>query len=179
MALDEIIPFHVWRWRWRWRWQSRRTSLEIPSPNLLQQPSAPPPPTPTTTQQQHQYNSLEEKLERYEIRIVRPGVGLNTEQHPGTMVEACGLAIQHTLEGIKYRLTHDLSFSITGKDASVNSRCDMEAYPEMVYGFCRSRSIHFRVALIKRRLPNKKILNSKYDFADAYKRMAHKTSLTI
>ena len=122
---------------------------------------------------------LEEKLERYEIRIVRPGVGLNTEQHPGTMVEACGLAIQHTLEGIKYRLTHDLSFSITGKDASVNSRCDMEAYPEMVYGFCRSRSIHFRVALIKRRLPNKKILNSKYDFADAYKRMAHKTSLTI
>ena len=97
---------------------------------------------------------------------------------PGTMVQACGLVVQHALEGIKYRLTHDLSFSITGEDVSVNSRCDMNAYPEMVYGFCLSRIIHFIVAL-RGKYPEERILISKYDFSDAYRRMAHGASSAI
>ena len=82
---------------------------------------------------------LEEKLERdVKFGFSVPVWALSLLDMPGTMVQACGLAVQHALEGIKYRLTHDLSFSITGEDVSVNSRCDMEAYPKMVYSFCLS-----------------------------------------
>ena len=91
---------------------------------------------------------LEEKLHRdvtFGFAVLIWAASL--QDIPGTMVQACGLVIQHALEGIKYRLTHDLSFSITSEDTSVNSRCDMDAYPEMVYGFCLSRTIHFIVAL--------------------------------
>ena len=62
----------------------------------------------------------------------------------GTMVQVCGLVVQHALKGIKYRLTHDLSFSITSEDASVNIRCDMAAYLEMIYGFCLSYTISLK-----------------------------------
>ena len=96
----------------------------------------------------------------------------------GTMVQACGLVIQHALEGIKYRLTHDLSFSITSEDASINSRCDMDVYPKMVYGFCLSCTIHFIVDL-RRKFADDYILISKYDFSDAYKRLAHRASSAI
>ena len=82
------------------------------------------------------------------------------------VVQTCGLVVQHTLEGIKYRLTHDLSFSIIGKDASVNSKYDMAAYPEMVYGFSLSRTIHFIVAF-RKKFPEERILISKYEFSDA------------
>ena len=54
----------------------------------------------------------------------------------------------------------------------------MTAYPEMVYGFCLSCTIHFIVAL-QRKFSEKQILISKCDFSDAYKRMAHKVSLAI
>ena len=94
------------------------------------------------------------------------------------MVQAYGLVVQHALEGIKYRLTHDLSFSITSEDASLNSRCDREAYQEMVYGFCLSRIIHFIVAL-RRKFPDKRILISKYNFSNVYRRMAHRAFLAI
>jgi hypothetical protein len=60
---------------------------------------------------------------------------------PGSMVEPLGLAEQWTLntEGDrvpKYRLTQDLSFTFSKDDRkrSVNSRIDMAAYPEMIYG---------------------------------------------
>ena len=54
----------------------------------------------------------------------------------------------------------------------------MEAYPEMVYGFCLSRIIHFIVAL-RGKYPEDRILISKYDFLDAYRRMAHRALLAI
>ena len=96
----------------------------------------------------------------------------------GTMVQACGLAIHYALEGIKYRLTYNLSFSITGEDASINSRCDMGAYPENFYSFCLSRIIHFIVAF-RRRFPNKNFFISKYNYWDVYWRMAHKALSAI
>ena len=95
----------------------------------------------------------------------------------GAMVQPCGLAAQFTLTAsglrvLKDRLTHNLSFSITIPDASVNSRCDMSAYPAMIYGFCFLRLIHYIVAL-RLEYPEERILISKYNFSDAYRRVAH------
>jgi len=93
------------------------------------------------------------------------------------MVQPCGLASQFTLtktglQVLKDRLTHDLSFAITLFDASVNMRCNLSAYPAMIYGFCLLRLIHYIVAL-QLKYPNESILISKYDFSDAYRRMCH------
>ena len=57
----------------------------------------------------------------------------------GVMLQPCNLADQFSLTETgervpKKRLTHDMSDSITQKDASVNKRCDMSLYPEMIYG---------------------------------------------
>ena len=114
---------------------------------------------------------LDEKLER-DVRFgfSVPVWASSLLDMPGTMVQACGLAVQQVLEGIKYRLTHDLSFSITGEDVSVNNRCDINAYPEMVYGFCSSRIIHYIVAL-RGKYPEERILISKYDFFDTFRRI--------
>ena len=60
----------------------------------------------------------------------------------------------------------------------MHSRCDMDTYLEMVYVFCLFRTIHFIVAL-RRKFPNKRILISKYDFSNAYRRMAHIASSAI
>ena len=122
---------------------------------------------------------LEEKLERdIKFGFSVPVWASSLLDMPGTMVQACGLALQHALEGIKYRLNHDLSFSITGEDVSVNSRCDMDEYPEMVYRFCLSQIIHFIVSL-RGKYREERILISKYDFSDAYQRMAHGASSAI
>ena len=43
----------------------------------------------------------------------------------------------------------------------------------MVYGFCLSRTIHYIVAL-RRSFLEERILISKYDFSDAYRRMVHR-----
>jgi hypothetical protein len=67
---------------------------------------------------------------------------------------------------MKERLTHDMSFSITGEGLSVNNRVDMSAYTEMVYGWCLSRVIHYIVAL-RGAHPGKRIYIAKYDFSDA------------
>jgi hypothetical protein len=49
----------------------------------------------------------------------------------------------------------------------------MDLYPEMFYGWCISRIIHFIVAL-RLRYPDRSIFISKYhDYSDAYRRMAH------
>ena len=122
---------------------------------------------------------MEEKLERdVKFWFPVPVRASSLRDIAGTMVQACGLTVQHALEGIKYRLTHDLSFLITSEDVSVNSQCDMDAYPETVYGFCLSRTIHFIVAL-RRKFPDKRILISKYDFSNAYRQMAHKAFSAI
>ena len=95
----------------------------------------------------------------------------------GATVQPCGLAKQFTLtehgEQIpKDRLTQDLTFSITAEDVSVNKRIDMEQYPEMIYGWCLSRLIHFVVAL-RLAFPTERILIAKYNFSDAYCRVAY------
>jgi hypothetical protein len=103
------------------------------------------------------------------------------EELPGAMVQPCGLARQFTLleDGSrtqKYRLTHDLSYSADKTGTSVNDRIGMDRYPAMSYGWCLLRVIHFIVAL-REAHPDKKIFISKYDFSDAYKRMAHSARL--
>jgi hypothetical protein len=49
----------------------------------------------------------------------------------------------------------------------------MTKYPETIYGWCFSRVIHFVVAL-RAEHPGTRIFISKYDFSDAYPRVAHK-----
>ena len=66
----------------------------------------------------------------------------------GSMVQPAGLAEQHGIKSdgtrfLKKRLTHNLTFSITGDDMSVNNRVDLTQYPEMVYGWCLVRVVHF------------------------------------
>ncbi len=96
---------------------------------------------------------------------------------PGAMVQPLGLAKQYSLdaEGTrvpKYRLTQDLSFSLTDENLSVNSRINMGSYVDMIYGWCINRVVHFMVAL-RAAHPTTKIFIAKYDYSDAYRRIAH------
>ena len=88
------------------------------------------------------------------------------------MVQPCNLADQFSLSDSgerikKKRLTHDLSFWITKLNASINKRTDSSLYPELIYGFCLSRIIHY-VCALRSAYPNERILISKFDFSDAY-----------
>jgi hypothetical protein len=99
------------------------------------------------------------------------------EKVKGSMVQPLGLASQFALaedgsRKVKNRLTQDLTFSLTEPGMSVNSRIDMDQYPDMLYGWCISRIIHFIVSL-RLAHPNKRVFISKYDYSDAYRRMAH------
>jgi hypothetical protein len=99
------------------------------------------------------------------------------------LVQPLGVAKQTTLNAqgqriLKYRLTQDLSYSLTGMCKSVNSRIDMDCYSEMIYGWCLIRIIHYIVAL-RARYPTHHILISKYDYSDAYRRIAHSASAAI
>ena len=98
---------------------------------------------------------------------------------PGAMVQPLGLVQQWTVSPdgervIKYRLTQDLSFSTDKKAAptSINSRVDMGSYPEMVYGWCLPRILHY-VTSLRIHYPSLLIFISKYDYSDAYRRIAH------
>jgi hypothetical protein len=48
----------------------------------------------------------------------------------------------------------------------------MVRYPEMFYGWCLLRTIHFMVCL-RATYPNERILITKYDYSDAYRRISH------
>jgi hypothetical protein len=48
----------------------------------------------------------------------------------------------------------------------------MKAYPEMIYGWCLPRIVHFIVAL-RLAWPGKSILIARYDCSDACRRIAH------
>jgi hypothetical protein len=48
----------------------------------------------------------------------------------------------------------------------------MTKYNEMIYGWCLSRLIHFIIAL-RPAYPQQSIFIAKYDYRDAYRRMAH------
>jgi hypothetical protein len=96
------------------------------------------------------------------------------------MVQSAGVVKQFLLREdgsrtLKQRLTQDLSFPLTSPNASVNNRIDIEAYTEMVYGWCLICIIHFIVAL-QLAYPNLPILIVKYDYSDAYRRVAHSAS---
>jgi hypothetical protein len=102
------------------------------------------------------------------------------KQIPGALAQPLGMAKQITLNDAgqripNYRLTQDLSFSISQKNCSVNDRIDMDQYNEMIYGWCLSRIIHYVVAL-RSRFPTDRVLMSKYDYSDAYRRIAHSAS---
>jgi len=97
-----------------------------------------------------------------------------------SLVQPCGLVRQFGVQSdgtrkLKSRMTHDLSFSLTLPDASVNSRINWEKHPSMVYGWCFSRLIHFIVCL-RLNHPDTKIYISKFDYSDAYKRISHRHS---
>ena len=93
------------------------------------------------------------------------------------MLQACGLVTQLTLletgeRKEMSRLTYDLSFCITSLFALVNQRLNKEAYPDLIYGFCLLRIIHF-IVVLRLQFPDTPILISKYDFSDAYLRISH------
>jgi hypothetical protein len=105
------------------------------------------------------------------------------ERIPGAEVQPCGLAKQFTLNAdgsraTKDRLTQDLSFWSGTFDRSVNSRIDLSAYPEMIYGWCLLRVIHFVVTLRKAH-PDTRIFVAKFDFSDAYRRICHAASAMV
>ncbi len=101
----------------------------------------------------------------------------------GALVQPCGLATQFALNAggsreEKHRLTHDLSYEITGEGISVNNRVNMSRYPEMIFGWCLPRIIHFVVAL-RIAYPTSRILIAKYDFSDAYRRINHSARAAV
>jgi hypothetical protein len=94
----------------------------------------------------------------------------------GALVQPCGLASQFALKakGLreeKHRLTHDLSYKITGKGISVNNQVNMSQFPEMIFGWCLPQIIHFVVAL-RIAYPSSQILIAKYNFSDTYQQIA-------
>jgi hypothetical protein len=101
---------------------------------------------------------------------------------PGSAVQPLGLVQQWTTQEdgtrtIKYRITQDLSFSSnkSGPTRSINSRIDMDSYTEMIYGWCFPRILHYIVSM-RIHHPYKRILISKYDYSDAYRRIADSAS---
>jgi hypothetical protein len=108
---------------------------------------------------------------------VSPEIVPNIEH---AMVQPAGVVKQFSLREdgarfLKRRLTQDLSFPLTFQMASVNNRIDMDAYVEMIYGWCLTRLIHFIVAL-RLEFPLLLIFIVKYDYSDAYRRIAHSPS---
>jgi hypothetical protein len=102
------------------------------------------------------------------------------KQIPGALAQPLGMAKQITLNNAgqwisEYRLTQDLSFSISQKNCLVNDRIDMDQYNEMIYGWFLSRIGHYVVAL-RSQFPTDRVLMSKYDYSNAYRRIAHSAS---
>ena len=93
------------------------------------------------------------------------------------MVQPCGVVEQFALTDtgdrkLKRRLTQDLSFSLIVPRAAVNDRIDMSQYPPMFYGHCFARILHY-ISALRLQHPSTPILIAKYDYSDAYRRMAH------
>jgi hypothetical protein len=100
---------------------------------------------------------------------VSPEIVPDIEQ---SMVQRAGVVKQFSLreDGARFqkrRLTQDILFPLTFPSASVNNRIHMEAYVEMIYGWCLSRIIHFIVAL-RLAYPSLRVFIVKYDYSDAY-----------
>jgi hypothetical protein len=102
---------------------------------------------------------------------------LSVHKLKGAMVQPACVTSQFTIlengsRTKKQRLTHDLTYASTFQGASVNSRIDMTKYPEMIYGWYFGRVLHFVVAL-RAEHPDSRMFIAKYDFSDAYRRVAH------
>ena len=100
----------------------------------------------------------------------------------GCMLQPGGMVRQFSLKAdgsrkLKSRFTHDLSFSLTSEDASINQRVEMERYPDMVYGWCLQRILHYLAAL-RSKFPSSRIYLSKFDYSDAYKRLSQSPKAT-
>ena len=95
---------------------------------------------------------------------------------PGGIVRQLSLKADGSRK-MKNRFTHDLSFSINSSDASINARVDMSRYPDMVYGWCLQRILHYLAAL-RTNNPGVRIYLSKFDYSDAYKRISQSPKAT-
>ena len=95
---------------------------------------------------------------------------------PGGMVRQFSLKADGSRK-LKSRFTHDLSFSLTSDDAAINQRVEMERYPDMVYGWCLQRILHYLAAL-RSSFPSQRIYLSKFDYSDAYKRLSQSPKAT-
>ena len=107
----------------------------------------------------------------------------NIPKIPKAMLQACGLVTQLTLSETgerkeKSRLTHDLFYCITSLFVLVNKHLNKENYPNLIYGFCLLRIIHFIVAL-RLQFPDTPILIIKYNFSDAYWRISHRATSAV
>jgi hypothetical protein len=98
---------------------------------------------------------------------------------PSPVVNPLGLAKQWALDNrdervLKFRMMQDLSFlsSDPTHAISINKRIDMTSYPEMIYGWCFARTLHF-IASLRYHHPLRRILIVKYNFSDAYRRITH------
>jgi hypothetical protein len=103
-------------------------------------------------------------------------------QVKGCLLQPGGMVRQFSLKAdgsrkLKSRFTHDLSFSLTSDDASINQRVEMDRYPDMVYGWCLHRIFHYLAAL-RYRFPETRIYLSKFDYSDAYKRLSQSPRAT-
>ena len=99
------------------------------------------------------------------------------------MIQPLGVVKQWSLNAKserveKFRLTQDLSFSLdVEQDCSVNGRVDLLRYPEMVYGWCLPRLLHL-ISALRDEHPTTAIFICKYDYSDAYRRVAHSPDAT-
>ena len=104
---------------------------------------------------------------------------------PHAGVQPLGLVSQWTIDENgnrikKFRITQDLTFSSEKGLAakSINSRINMTAYAEMVYGWCFPRILHF-ISALRAKYPGIVIFIAKYDYSDAYRRIAHNASAAV
>ena len=98
-------------------------------------------------------------------------------QIKGAMIQPLGVVKQWSLNATgertaKFRLTQDLSFSLDAQDHSINGRVNLQRYPEMVYGWCMPRILHL-VSALREQHPHTPLFICKYDYSDAYRRVAH------
>jgi hypothetical protein len=70
----------------------------------------------------------------------------------------------------KFRMTHDHSFEVLRLEQSFNLLADISCLPNMVFGWCLSRILHY-VCSLRFHYPKVQIFISKYDYKAAYKRL--------
>ena len=89
------------------------------------------------------------------------------------VVVPCGMVTQWTVDSEgnrvpKYRPTHDQSFDYS-EGNSINHRLLKDNLPELFYGFCLLRILHY-VHVLRLAKPSKSIIISKIDVKSAYRR---------